>query len=271
MRPFSRLAPNKSSSDRTKDLKAKTLFKNEKKNFQRSNCSRKVASFNKDGTLASVPSKEMKLLLSRGYALCEDGVCYELKDSCDISGTCIAKRGLINCKGPFPKAAKIDTNTNLFTHFVKQYLPYNAKKHFPLIVGYDISDNSVATGGHVVGGDEGNEWYLGDLGLYKANGLYENGDDLLLDPNGLFLSPCLDSGSGDLNNEARLNRNYDKTTILGQNDINGKYKVFQGTKCINLSWGNKTKQSYLASYDPKGKIKFNINPALSKIHDCDIN
>ena len=147
MRPFTVRAPHKNSSDRIRDLKAKSLYKDAKLAFEHNGTKNYNGGikFTKEGTLKSVESKDMKLLLSRGYALCQDGLCEGTASICDISNTKVVKRGLLNCsKGSMATAIKIDTNTNIFSHFVQKLLPVyqNGMSHH-LIASYDVSGNGV--------------------------------------------------------------------------------------------------------------------------------
>jgi hypothetical protein len=147
MRPFSVRAPHKTSSDRTRDLKAKNIYKNAKLAFEHNGKKNYNGSikFTEEGTLKSVESKNLKNLLSRGFALCEDGICDGPENICDISNTNVVKRGLLNCtKGNMATAVKIDTETNIFSHFVQQLLPVYRNDQPPLLIAtYDISGNEV--------------------------------------------------------------------------------------------------------------------------------
>ena len=260
MRPFSVRAPHKTSSDRIRDLKAKSLYKDAKNSFKHNGCQNynNTVRFTTQGTLKSVESKDMKYLLSRGYALCQDGLCEGASTICDISNTQVVKRGLLNCsKGSMATAVKIDTNTNIFSHFVQKLLPvYATNKPTPIIASYEPSGNSTR-----------------DISYGYVSRQFSNTDGagIIFDPSGVFMEPCAYGDGGQINTAEQIKHLWNKTAILGSKDISETYQVCQGGGGINLSWGNNTKQNYLVAYDPEKKIRFNINPETKKIKKCNVN
>jgi len=257
MRPFQVLAPNKSSGDRIKDLKAKIIFEDAKLSFNkatnRCNNFNDTIRYTKKGALKSTNNNELKQILSRGQALCEDGIC----DSCDINGT-DKKRGLLNCsKGLKATAVKIDTNTNLFSHYVQELLPpTTSDTPVPMIDCYNIvcdsTDQCVDSIKNVpIDGGELNK------------DLDNNTEEIFIfDPSGVYMDLCAAGGDNVINGILKQEHLWNSTTILGSQDINGSYQICQGGSGINLSWGNNTKQNYLISYDPNNKIVFNTAPNI---------
>jgi|SaaInlStandDraft_1057018.scaffolds.fasta_scaffold46958_2 hypothetical protein len=279
MRPFSVRAPNKSSGDRVRDLKAKNIFNGAKSSFRnninRGNNYNNTIRFTKQGSLKSAQSNDLRQLLARGYALCEDGICDISNGTgvCDISNTNVFKRGLLNCShGNMSTSVKIDTNTNIFSHFVQQLLPvYNGDQSLPMIgkltttpcsttIEYgritDLSCNSDSV-------------VLSSTSSVVVEYDTPDKNDLIFDPSGLYMSSC---GVGGCNVASGKKKHlWNSTTILGSQDISGTYQVCQGGSGINLSWGNNTKQNYLVSYDPKKKIRFNINSNVGNTKKCNVN
>ena len=236
-RPFQNLQPDLSSGDRIKDLKSKTLFKSAKTSFRkgssRNNNYNNTIRFSRTGELQSINSHEERIHLNRGYALCADGVC---NPTCaDTSGNEIHKRGLLSCPKTDPRnAVKKNTNTNQFTTFSTSFLPTGSTS-IASVDGsaYTVTWNAIAT---------------------ETNPLifaHSDGSGVILDPSGdLLYPPC----STTISKFA--------TIIRGKEDISGsEITTCHGGEKINLTWGNNTKQNYLAAYDPRNtKIKFNINP-----------
>ena len=262
MRPFSVLAPNKSSGDRVKDLKAKHIFKDAKlsfkKNVNRCNNFNNTIRFTKQGGLKSTESNELRQLLARGYSLCEDGICDSNSVVCDISSTSIKKRGLLNCShSNMASAVKIDTNTNLFSHFVQQLLPSQGDKPIPMIASYDPSYCAI-------------DISYGIIIDPKCSTTHSDGAGIIFDPSGLYVDSCATGGGGAISGIEKQKHLWNSTAILGSNDISGQYQVCQGGGGVNLSWGNNTKQNYLVSYNPTNKIRFGINPQAKKIVACDV-
>ena len=261
MRPFSVLAPNKSSGDRVKDLKAKHIFKDAKlsfkKNVNRCNNFNNTIRFTKQGGLKSTESNELRQLLARGYALCEDGIC-DSNSVCDISNTKIKKRGLLNCShSNMASAVKIDTNTNLFSHFVQQLLPSQGDNPIPMIASYDPSYCAI-------------DISYGIIIDPSCSTIHSDGAGIIFDPSGLYVDSCATGGGGAISGIEKQKHLWNSTAILGSNDISGQYQVCQGGGGVNLSWGNNTKQNYLVSYNPTNKIRFGINPQAKKIEECDV-
>ena len=233
-RPFQVLAPNKSSGDRIKDLKAKIIFEDAKLSFK--NATNRCNNFNdtvrytKKGALKSTNNNELKQVLSRGQALCEDGICDS--HSCDINDTDVKKRGLLNCpQGLMTTAVKIDTNTNLFSHFVQELLPPTTNGTVLMIECHNIADDITE-------------------------------EIFIFDPSGVYMDSCAAGGDNVINGILKQKHLWNSTTILGSQDINDSYQICQGGSGINLSWGNNTKQNYLISYDPNNKIVFNTDPNI---------
>ena len=268
MRPFQVLAPNKSSGDRIKDLKAKIIFKDAKLSFKKStnrcNNFNDTIRYTKKGALKSTNNNELKQILSRGQALCEDGIC--VSHSCDINseivddtGSVVKKRGLLNCpQGLMATAVKIDTNTNLFSHFVQELLPPTASGTVPMIDCHNI-----------VGGitDQFVDSIKNISIDHNSGELYEDVDNnieeiFIFDPSGVYMDSCAAGGDNVISGILKQKHLWNSTTILGSQDINGSYQNCQGGSGINLSWGNNTKQNYLISYDPNNKIVFNTDPNI---------
>jgi hypothetical protein len=240
-RPFGILQPNLSSGDRIKNVKARALYKATKKSFshgvkQHKNSKIKVS---KTGVLCATRSNELRQLLHRGYALCEDGRC-----PCWLEGASVTPR----------------TENNLFTHFVSAYLPTEPAQPFPLLATEGISGNDTS---HL------NYGYI-DVNLIDPSGnLREYSgtrtltrDSLFPDPLGLysaFPKNCHHRPGGD---KTIFKHNWNHTMVRGKHDIIGDPTVGEGGNGINLAWSNNTKQNYLMSYGPgKRKIFFNICPA----------
>jgi len=103
-RPFGTLQPNLSASDRIKNVKARALYKATKKAFSRGVKQNKNSEIkvSQAGVLCNTRSNELRYLINRGYALCEDGIC-----PCWFEGANVTPQ----------------TENNLFTHFVSSYLP----------------------------------------------------------------------------------------------------------------------------------------------------
>jgi len=180
MRPFEIRAPNRSASDRIRDLKAKTIFKASKIEYQRGiNSRKKSITFTKRGLLKNVISNDLKQLLSRGYALCEDGVSYSNDPSSFIANTEIRKRGLLNCsKTKMSKTVKINTQNNLFSHFTKQNLPkIPDESTFPMIASYDSSYCDISLNFGIISGT-------------PCSPAHMNGEGIILDPAGLYKNTC---------------------------------------------------------------------------------
>lgn len=260
MRPFQVLAPNKSSGDRIKDLKAKIIFKDAKLSFKKStnrcNNFNNTIRYTKKGALKSTNNHRLKQILSRGQALCEDGI-YD-SHSCKVCPD-VKKRGLLNySKGLMATAVKIDTNTNLFSHYVQELLPPTTNgTPVPMIDCYNIvgdnADQRVDSIKNVLIGGSGE--------------LYEDIDNnteeiFIFDPSGVYMDSCAAGGDNVINGILKQKHLWNSTTILGSQDINGSYQICQGGSGINLSWGNNTKQNYLISYDPNNKIVFNTDPNI---------
>jgi hypothetical protein len=285
-RPFDTLQPNLSSSDRIKDLKAKTIYKSAVSSYGKARNSYRnynnTIRFSNQGTLASVggfntKSNEMLLNLNRGYALCKDGLDYnvcvndERAENAfgdvapdDISGN--NKKGLLSCsKTNAGCAVQIDTNSNLYTHFVNDYLPTigsaatGGPKLMPLISYRGVSGERNSAG---VREDESYYQSWNHIGTgnpstdISASSLVgADGEGVFFDPLGYIGGTCYD-----LDPRLKL-PNYYKTVIRGEKDINGYFSNCQGGNGVNLSWGNNTKQNYLVAYDPRNtNVKFNIRP-----------
>jgi len=242
MRLFSTRAPNKSSSDRIKDLKAKNIFTDTSHSFNNStnrhNNYNNTIRYTKNGELKSVNSNELKQLLARGQSLCKDGLCRNTeKKSCYIPKSNVLKKGLLNCsRSKMATAVKVDTNTNLFSHYVQELLPYTKPKNsFPM--------------------------------AKQTN----NCLDITIDPKGLYMDICPEGGYNVIDETVKEKHLWNATTILGEQDINGIYKYCQGGNNINLSWGNNTKQNYLVSYHPKNKVVFTETKQTKKPKKCFIS
>jgi len=290
MRPFQVLAPNKSSGDRIKDLKAKIIFEDAKLSFKkttnRCNNFNDTIRYTKKGALKSTNNNELKQILSRGQALCEDGICVShscetqilsrgqalcedgicVSHSCDINseivddtGSVVKKRGLLNCpQGLMATAVKIDTNANLFSHYVQGLLPTTTSGTVPIIdchdIVADITDSFVNS--------------IKNVSIDSDTGkLYEDAGDniaeiFIFDPSGVYMDSCAAGGDNVISGNLKQEHLWNSTTILGSQDINGTYQTCQGGSGINLSWGNNTKQNYLISYDPNNKIVFNTDPNI---------
>jgi hypothetical protein len=261
MRPFQVLAPNKSSGDRIKDLKAKIIFEDAKLSFKKStnrcNNFNDTIRYTKKGALKSTNNNELKQILSRGQALCEDGIC--VSHSCDVNGSLVKKRGLLNCpQGLMATAVKIDTNANLFSHYVQGLLPTTTSGTVPIIdchdIVADITDSFVNS--------------IKNVSIDSDTGkLYEDAGDniaeiFIFDPSGVYMDSCAAGGDNVISGNLKQEHLWNSTTILGSQDINGTYQTCQGGSGINLSWGNNTKQNYLISYDPNNKIVFNTDPNI---------
>lgn len=260
MRPFSTRAPDMSSGDRIKDLKAKNIYKASKMNYQHGiNGCKSDIRFTSQGSLKSTTSNELRQLVSRGYALCEDGLCCANSLACDISNTGIPKRGLLNCsKSVMAQAIKIDTQNNLFSHFVKQYLPPGQQPNgpFSMIASYDVSFCDISLN-------------YGEISGNPCSADHWLGGGIIMDPSGLYLSACAESGNNAvIGANLRKNHLWSSTAIQGENDISGVYTVCQGGSGVNLSWGNNTKQNYLTAYDPRRSTRFCFDPKKKDISNC---
>ena len=284
-RPFDTLQPNLSSSDRIKDLKAKTIYKSAVSSYGKARNSHRnynnTIRFSNQGSLASVggfntKSNELLLNLNRGYALCKDGldynVCVNVERAAnafgdvapdDISGN--NKKGLLSCsKTNAGSAVQIDTNSNLYTHFVNDYLPTignttnGGPKLMPLISYRGVSGERNSDGIR-----ENSAYYQSWNHIDTSGSSVDISASSLIgaDGEGVFFDPLGIKGTCyDLNPKLKL-PNYYKTVIRGEKDINGYFSNCQGGNGVNLSWGNNTKQNYLVAYDPRTtNVKFNIRP-----------
>ena len=267
-RPFNTRQPNLTSSDRIKNLKAKTIYKSAKSSFRhgnKKNANGKIH-FTQTGTLRSTRSHELGLLLNRGYALCEDGICPPCVPDCsgqDISGTGVVPRGLFQCaKSPNWSSVTPQTENNLYTHFVSAYLP-KMEGGIPFPMGAWPQDISATSGANFL--QQLNWGYdpTGGPGINFSGTEHEND----MDPMGYYkVNPeCRRMGGGSMT----FRRPATGTMIRGEQDINGHYTVCQGGNKANLTWGNNTKQNYLISYDPRNtKVRFNICEKTKDISQC---
>lgn len=234
MRLFQVLAPNKSSSDRINDLKAKNIFKDAKQTFKKTN---KNNNFNNSirytiqGGLKSTKNHELKQILARGQVLCGDTNCY-------ISYGDTDKKTCSNTYEIGPTSVKVDTNTNLFSHYVKELIPDDIH----MISSYDPSYCVAAI----------NPGKIIDI---SCSEIHSDGNGIIFDPSGLYTDTNA-VGGNNRNGLVKKKHLWNATTILGSRDISGCYQPCQGGSGVNLSLGNSTKQNYLASFDPNNKIMF---------------
>ena len=239
-RPFGTLQPNLSAGERIKNVKARALYKATKKAFSRGVKQNKNSEIKVSpaGVLCNTRSNELRYLINRGYALCEDGIC-----PCWFEGSNVTPQ----------------TENNLFTHFVSSYLPKTPAHPFPMLATKGVSgeNTNYLTYGHI---DVSGVDPSGTEDQYS--GTMDKQYSIFPDPLGLY-SPYNNTcrpGSG--YDKTIFKHNWNQTMIRGANDIINDPTVAQGGSGINLSWSNNTKQNYLISYDPRNtKVHFNICPA----------
>ena len=234
MRLFKVLAPNKSSSDRTNDLKAKNIFKDAKQTFKSTNKNNNFNNsirYTNQGGLKSTENNELKQILTRGQALCGDTDCYI---SYGDTETCS------NTHEIGPTSVKVDTSTNLFSHYVKELIPDDIY----MISSYDPTYCvSKKTEGMII-----------DI---SCSEIHSDGNGIIFDPSGLYTDANAIGDNNAISGIVKKKHLWNATIILGSYDISGCYQPCQGGSGVNLSLGNSTKQNYLASYTPNNKIMFN--------------
>ena len=234
MRLFQVLAPNKSSSDRTRDLKAKNIFKDTKQTLKQStlryNNFNNSIRYTNQGGLKSIENNELKQILARGHALCGDTNCYI---SYGDNKTCSNNHEI------GPTSVKVDTNTNLFSHYVKELTP-----DISMISSYD----------HTYCVAVKNDGMIIDTSCSET---HADGNGIIFDPDGLYTDTNAVGNNNAISGIVKKKHLWNATIILGSQDISGCYQHCQGGSGVNLSLGNSTKQNYLASYDPNNKIMFN--------------
>ena len=244
-RPFGTLQPNLSAGDRIKNVKARALYKATKKAFSRGVKQNKNSEIKVSpaGVLCNTRSNELRYLINRGYALCEDSGC-----PCWFEGSNVTPQ----------------TENNLFTHFVSSYLPKTPAHPFPMLATKGVSgeNTNYLTYGYI---DVSGVDPSGAEDQYS--GTMDNQYSIFPDPLGLY-SPYNNTcrpGSG--YDKTIFKHNWNQTMVRGSHDIINDPTVAQGGNGFNLSWSNNTKQNYLISYDPRNtKVHFNICPAKVK---CD--
>ena len=239
-RPFGTLQPNLSAGERIKNVKARALYKATKKAFSRGVKQNKNSEIKVSpaGVLCNTRSNELRYLINRGYALCEDGIC-----PCWFEGSNVTPQ----------------TENNLFTHFVSSYLPKTPARPFPMLATKGVSgeNTNYLTYGYI---DVSGVDPSGAEDQYS--GTMDNQYSIFPDPLGLY-SPYNNTcrpGSG--YDKTIFKHNWNQTMVRGAHDIINDPTVAQGGNGFNLSWSNNTKQNYLISYDPRNtKVHFNICPA----------
>ena len=246
-RPFGTLQPNLSASERIKNVKARSLYKSTKKAFSRNPKQHKNSEIKVSpaGIVCNTRSNELRYLINRGYALCEDGVC-----PCWFNGSNVSPQ----------------TENNLFTHFVSAYLPKTPAHPFPMLATKGVSgeNTNYLTYGYI------------DVSGVDPSGVenqYSGTEDkkysIFPDPLGLY-SPYNNTcrpGSG--YDKTIFKHTWNKTMVRGDHDIINDPTVAQGGNGFNLSWSNNTKQNYLMSYDPRNtKVHLNICPAKVECDYC---
>ena len=180
----------------------------------------------------------------------------------DISGTGIARRGVLHCsKKPDWATVTPQTENNLFTHFVSAYLPTTPALPFPMLATNGISGENLnyLTYGFIdVSGVDAS----GTIPSQYSGTQEVTRDDVFPDPLGLYSPFSNTCRPGSEYDKTIFKHKHNQTMIRGDSDINGYPTVCQGGNKTNLSWGNNTKQNYLIAYDPrKTKVRFNICPA----------
>ena len=239
-RPFGTLQPNLSASERIKNVKARSLYKSTKKAFSRNPKQHKNSEIKVSpaGIVCNTRSNELRYLINRGYALCEDGVC-----PCWFNGSNVSPQ----------------TENNLFTHFVSAYLPKTPAHPYPMLATKGVSgeNTNYLTYGYI---DVSGVDPSGAEDQYS--GTKDKKNSIFPDPLGLY-SPYNNTcrpGSG--YNKTIFKHNWNQTMVRGNHDIINDPTVAQGGNGFNLSWSNNTKQNYLMSYDPRNtKVHLNICPA----------
>ena len=244
-RPFGTLQPNLSASERIKNVKARSLYKTTKRAFSRNAKQHKNSEIKVSpaGIVYNTRSNELRYLINRGYALCEDGEC-----PCWFEGSNVTPQ----------------TENNLFTHYVSGFLPRTPAYPFPMLATKGVSGENpnYLTYGHIdvsgVDPSGAEDQYSGAPWTENNNSQYS----IFTDPLGLYSPYNNTCRPGYSSGKTIFKHNWNQTMVRGNHDIINDPDVAQGGNGFNLSWSNNTKQNYLIAYDPRNtKVRLNICPA----------